>query len=45
MGFLKRFFRNVLREGAAPVGASSFQRLGEEELKRIWASPGTAISS
>ena len=33
MGFLKRFFRNVLREGAAPVGASSFQRLGEEELE------------
>ena len=33
MGFLKRFFRNVLREGAAPAGASSFQRLGEEELE------------
>jgi hypothetical protein len=33
MGFLKRFFRNVFREGAAPVGASSFERLSEEELE------------
>jgi hypothetical protein len=33
MGFLKKFFRNVFREGAAPVGASSFERLGEEELE------------
>ena len=33
MGFLKRFFRNVFREGAAPVGTSSFQRLSEEELE------------
>jgi hypothetical protein len=33
MGFLKRFFRNVFREGSTPVGASSFQRLGEEELE------------
>jgi len=33
MGFLKRFFRNVLREGALPAGASSFEHLGEEELE------------
>jgi hypothetical protein len=33
MGFLKRFFRNVLREGSMPVGASSFERLSEEELE------------
>ena len=33
MGFLKRFFRNVFREGAAPAGTSSFERLGEEELE------------
>lgn len=33
MGFLKRFFRNVLREGTAPTGASSFERLSEEELE------------
>jgi hypothetical protein len=33
MGFLKRFFRNVFREGAMPAGASSFEHLGEEELE------------
>jgi hypothetical protein len=33
MGFLKRFFRNVFREGSAPVGTSSFQHLSEEELE------------
>ena len=33
MGFLKRFFRNVFREGAAPVGASSFEHLTEEQLE------------
>jgi hypothetical protein len=33
MGFLKRFFRNVFREGAMPVGASSFEHLSEEELE------------
>ncbi len=33
MGFLKRFFRNVFREGAMPVGVSSFERLNEEELE------------
>jgi hypothetical protein len=33
MGFLKRFFRNVFREGAAPLGTSSFERLSEEELE------------
>ena len=33
MGFLKRFFRNVFREGAAPIGTSSFERLSEEELE------------
>jgi hypothetical protein len=33
MGFLKRFFRNVFREGAAPVGTSSFEQLSEEELE------------
>jgi hypothetical protein len=33
MGFLKRFFRNVLREGTAPTGTSSFERLSEEELE------------
>jgi hypothetical protein len=33
MGFLKKFFRNVFREGAMPVGTSSFERLDEEELE------------
>ncbi len=33
MGFLKRFFRNVLREGSVPTGTSSFEHLGEEELE------------
>jgi len=33
MGFLKRFFRNVFREGSMPTGTSSFQHLGEEELE------------
>lgn len=33
MGFLKKFFRNVFREGAMPAGASSFERLSEEELE------------
>lgn len=33
MGFLKRFFRNVFREGAAPAGASSFEHLTEEQLE------------
>ena len=30
MGFLKRFFRNVFREGEMPTGTSSFERLSEE---------------
>jgi len=33
MGFLKRFFRNVLREGSLPAGTSSFEHLSEEELE------------
>lgn len=33
MGFLKKFFRNVFREGSVPVGTSSFERLSEEELE------------
>ena len=33
MGFLKKFFRNVFREGAMPVGASSFERLEEDALE------------
>jgi hypothetical protein len=33
MGFLKKFFRNVFREGTMPVGTSSFERLSEEELE------------
>jgi hypothetical protein len=33
MGFLKKFFRNVFREGAMPVGASSFERLDEDALE------------
>lgn len=33
MGFLKRFFRNVFRDGSVPVGTSSFERLTEEELE------------
>ncbi len=33
MGFLKKFFRNVFREGSAPIGASSFEHLSEEELE------------
>lgn len=33
MGFLKKFFRNVFRDGAAPLGTSSFEHLSEEELE------------
>ena len=33
MGFLKRFFRNAFRDGAAPAGTSSFEHLREEELE------------
>lgn len=33
MGFLKRFFRNVFRDGSIPVGTSSFEHLSEEELE------------
>jgi hypothetical protein len=33
MGFLKRFFRNVFREGTMPAGTSSFEHLSEEELE------------
>lgn len=33
MGFLKRIFRNVFRDGAVPAAASSFERLTEDELE------------
>ncbi|MBN2291043.1 MAG: hypothetical protein JXM70_01380 [Pirellulales bacterium] len=33
MGFLKRFFRNVFRDGSMPVGTSSFEHLTEEDLE------------
>jgi hypothetical protein len=33
MGFLKRFFRNVFREGEAPAAGSSFEKLSEAELE------------
>lgn len=33
MGFLKKFFRNVFRDGTMPEGTSSFEHLGEEELE------------
>jgi hypothetical protein len=33
MGFLKKFFRNVVRDGSVPVGTSSFDQLSEEELE------------
>jgi hypothetical protein len=33
MGFLKKFFRNVLRDGSFPAGTSSFESLSEEELE------------
>jgi len=33
MGFLKKFFRNVLRDGSFPAGTSSFEPLSEEELE------------
>jgi hypothetical protein len=33
MGFLKRFFRNVFRDGSIPAGTSSFEKLSEEELE------------
>ncbi len=33
MGFLKRFFRNVFRDGTTPVGTSSFEELSEDELE------------
>ena len=37
MGFLKRFFRNVFREGAMPVGTSSFEHSRKRNWKRISA--------
>ena len=33
MGFLKRFFRNVFRDGSMPIGTSSFEHLTEEDLE------------
>lgn len=33
MGFLKRFFRNVFRDGTPTLSTSSFERLSEEELE------------
>src|SRR5580698_2147456 len=33
MGFLKKFFRNVFRDGAPPQTSSSFEHLSEEELE------------
>ena len=33
MGFLKKFFRNVFRDGSMPLGTSSFEHLSEEELE------------
>lgn len=33
MGFLKRFFRNVFREGNAPEGGSSFARISQVALE------------
>lgn len=33
MGFLKKFFRNVFRDGAPSVGTSSFEQLSEDELE------------
>jgi hypothetical protein len=33
MGFLKRIFRNVFRDGTPPVHASSFQHVSEDELE------------
>ena len=33
MGFLKRFFRNVLHEGMPSPSTSSFEHLSEEELE------------
>lgn len=33
MGFLKKFFRNVFRDGAPSVGTSSFEQLNEDELE------------
>ena len=33
MGFLKKFFRNVLRDGSIPAGTSSFETLDEDELE------------
>ena len=33
MGFLKKFFRNVFRDGSIPLGTSSFEKLSEEELE------------
>src|SRR4051794_37944625 len=33
MGFLKRIFRNVFRDGAPPHVSSSFERLSEDQLE------------
>jgi hypothetical protein len=33
MGFLKKVFRNVFRDGAAPTHGSSFERVSEDQLE------------
>src|SRR5688572_18981490 len=33
MGFLKKFFHNVFRDAVPAAGASSFERLSQEELE------------
>ncbi len=33
MGFLKKFFRNVFRDGGQPQSSSSFEHLSEEQLE------------
>src|SRR5215831_20511815 len=33
MGFIKKMFRNVFRDGSPPHAGSSFERLSEEQLE------------
>ena len=36
MGFLKKFFRNVFRDGNPTPSTSSFDRLSEDERQRLY---------
>ncbi|MBU2213033.1 hypothetical protein KJ996_00130, partial [Patescibacteria group bacterium] len=33
MGYLKKFFRDIVHDGSIPAGQSSFESLSEEQLE------------